>query len=61
MDKGRVINIDVTEAGVTTTDFNLDADRKANLYRLGYLYTKRFFLSANFSWEKHLKARGFGQ
>ncbi|MEG4110484.1 MULTISPECIES: patatin-like phospholipase family protein [unclassified Microcoleus] len=61
MDKGRVINIDVTEAGVTTTDFNLDADRKAHLYRLGYLYTKRFFLSSNFSWEKHLKARGFGE
>ncbi|MBW3584307.1 MAG: patatin-like phospholipase family protein [Cyanobacteria bacterium 0813] len=61
MDKGRVINIDVTEAGVTTTDFNLDGDRKANLYRLGYMYTKRFFLSANFSWEKHLKARGFGE
>jgi Predicted esterase of the alpha-beta hydrolase superfamily len=61
MDKGRVINIDVTEAQVTTTDFNLDADRKAKLYRLGYLYTKRFFLSSNFSWEKHLKARGFGE
>jgi len=61
MDKGRVINIDVTEAAVTTTDFNLDADRKAKLYRLGYLYTKRFFLSSNFSWEKHLKARGFGE
>ncbi|MBE9161805.1 MULTISPECIES: patatin-like phospholipase family protein [Microcoleaceae] len=61
MDKGRVINIDVTEAQVTTTDFQLDADRKANLYRLGYLYTKRFFLSSNFSWEKHLKARGFGE
>jgi NTE family protein len=28
---------------------------------LGYLYTKRFFLSSNFSWEKHLKARGFGE
>ncbi|MEG3976732.1 patatin-like phospholipase family protein [Microcoleus sp. herbarium8] len=61
MDKGRVINIDVTEAGVTTTDFNIDAASKANLYRLGYLYTKRFFLSSNFSWEKHLKARGFGE
>ncbi|WP_373533897.1 patatin-like phospholipase family protein [Microcoleus sp.] len=61
MDKGRVINIDVTEAGVTTTDFHLDAASKANLYRLGYLYTKRFFLSSNFSWEKHLKARGFGE
>ncbi|MCC3409301.1 MAG: patatin-like phospholipase family protein [Microcoleus sp. PH2017_10_PVI_O_A] len=61
MDKGRVINIDVTEAGVTTTDFNLDGDRKAKLYRLGYLSTKRFFLSSNFSWEKHLKARGFGE
>jgi NTE family protein len=61
MDKGRVINIDVTEAAVTATDFNLDADRKAKLYRLGYLSTKRFFLSSNFSWEKHLKARGFGE
>ncbi|NJR20976.1 MAG: patatin-like phospholipase family protein [Richelia sp. CSU_2_1] len=60
MDKGRVINIDVTEAGVTTTDFNLDSQQKAQLYRLGYLQTKRFFLSPNFSWEKHLKARGFG-
>lgn len=61
MDRGRVINVDVTEAAVTATDFNLDADRKAKLYRLGYLYTKRFFLSSNFSWEKHLKARGFGE
>ncbi|MEG4804379.1 patatin-like phospholipase family protein [Microcoleus sp. ARI1-B5] len=61
MDKGRVINIDVSEAGVTTTDFHLEGDRKAKLYRLGYLSTKRFFLSSNFSWEKHLKARGFGQ
>ncbi|WP_293331182.1 patatin-like phospholipase family protein [Microcoleus sp. CAWBG58] len=61
MDKGRVINIDVSEAGVTTTDFQLDGDRKAKLYRLGYLSTKRFFLSSNFSWEKHLKARGFGE
>jgi NTE family protein len=61
MDKGRVINIDVTEAKVTTTDFNLDAQQKAQLYRLGYLQTKRFFLSSNFSWEKHLKARGFGE
>jgi NTE family protein len=61
MDKGRVINIDVTEAKVTTTDFNLDGEQKAKLYRLGYLYAKRFFLSPNFSWEKHLKARGFGE
>ncbi len=61
MDKGRVINIDVSEAGVTTTDFQLDGDRKAKLYRLGYVSTKRFFLSSNFSWEKHLKARGFGE
>ena len=61
MDKGRVINIDVSEAGVTTTDFQLDGDRKAKLYRLGYLSTKRFFLSSSFSWEKHLKARGFGE
>ncbi|OCR00816.1 phospholipase [Oscillatoriales cyanobacterium USR001] len=59
-DKGRVINIDVTEAGVTATDFNLDFDRKAQLYRLGYQYTKNFFLNPACSWEKHLIARGFG-
>lgn len=60
MDRGRVINIDVTEANVTTTQFNLNATQKAGLYRLGYLYTKRFFLSPVVSWEKHLTARGFG-
>ena len=60
MDKGRVINIDVTEAKVTATDFNLSVDRKAQLYRLGYEYTKKFFLNPVWSWEKHLIARGFG-
>jgi NTE family protein len=59
-DKGRVINIDVTEAQVTATDFNLGVDKKAQLYRLGYQYTKNFFLNPAFSWKKHLILRGFG-
>ncbi|MGE5660411.1 MAG: patatin-like phospholipase family protein [Actinomycetota bacterium] len=61
MDKGRVINIDVTDAKVTTTEFNLSSEKKTALYRLGYLYTKQFFLNPNWSWEKHLIARGFGE
>jgi NTE family protein len=60
MDKDRVINIDVSEAKVTTTEFNLSADKKNSLYRLGYLAAKTFFLDPSFSWEQHLISRGFG-
>jgi NTE family protein len=58
-DNNRVINIDVTEARVSTTEFNLPEAKKAMLYRSGYLATKRFFLSPNFSWHNHLVSRGY--
>lgn len=58
-DNNRVINIDVTKAAVSTTEFNLPTVKKAELYRSGYLATKRFFLSANFSWHNHLLSRGY--
>lgn len=59
-EQGRVINIDVTAAEVTATDFNLDVSKKVLLYRLGYEHTKNFFLNPAFSWKKHLISRGFG-
>ncbi|MGL5511334.1 MAG: hypothetical protein ACRDB1_17100, partial [Microcoleaceae cyanobacterium] len=55
----RVINIDVTEARVSTTEFNLPTAKKAQLYRSGYLATKKFFLSPDFSWHNHLVSRGY--
>lgn len=58
MDRGRTIDIDVTSAGVTTTQFNVKPAEKATLYRLGYEYTKKFFLS-DWDWSEHLKQRGF--
>lgn len=58
-DNNRVINIDVTEARVSTTEFNLPEPKKAMLYRSGYLATKKFFLSPNFSWHNHLVSRGY--
>jgi NTE family protein len=59
MDKGRIINIDVSVANVTTTEFNLSAQKKNCLYRLGYQAAKEFFLSPGFSWQQHLISRGF--
>ncbi|MDI9637164.1 patatin-like phospholipase family protein [Oscillatoria amoena NRMC-F 0135] len=58
IDQGRVINLDITEASVTPTQFNLTADEKVNLYCLGYHWTKKFFLE-EWSWTEHLKKRGF--
>ncbi|HBQ99592.1 MULTISPECIES: patatin-like phospholipase family protein [unclassified Roseofilum] len=57
-DQGRVINIDVTKAKVTTTDFSLSSEKKVKLYRLGYKQTKDFFLH-HWNWKRHLKERGF--
>jgi NTE family protein len=57
--KNRVINIDVTDSGVTTTKFNLADEEKAHLYRIGYEATRRFFLE-QWSWQEHLRTRGFG-
>ncbi|MBD2461157.1 patatin-like phospholipase family protein [Oscillatoria sp. FACHB-1407] len=57
-DEGRVINIDVTAAKVTATEFDLSNDKKNILYRQGYLTTKRFFLE-KWNWNEHLRMRGF--
>ncbi|WNZ24239.1 patatin-like phospholipase family protein [Leptolyngbya sp. NK1-12] len=56
--RDRVIEIDVTEANVTATEFNLTDEKKRILYRLGYLHAKNFLLYA-WDWEKHLRRRGF--
>lgn len=58
VDRGRVINIDVTEANVTPTQFNLSSEEKIKLYQLGYQQTKEFFLY-HWNWTEHLKRRGF--
>lgn len=58
IDQGRVINLDITTANVTATQFNLTADEKVNLYCLGYEWTKKFFLE-QWSWAEHLEIRGF--
>lgn len=56
--QGRVINIDITAAKVTTTQFNLNDDDKNRLYCLGYRSAKDFFLN-HWDWEKHLQSRGY--
>ncbi len=58
-DSNRVIEIDVSEAKIGTTDFNLSPKKRLQLYLLGYKYTKEFFLSPEFSWPEHLISRGF--
>lgn len=58
LDRGRTIEIDVTLAGVTTTQFNLKREKKATLYQLGYQYAKQFFLE-EWDWLEHLRQRGF--
>lgn len=54
--QGRVININ-TE-GVSATAFNLTNETKDDLYINGYRDTKKFLLE-EWSWEKHLKLRGY--
>lgn len=54
--QGRVINIDVTSADVTATEFRLSPEKKERLYRLGYLHTKQFFQT--WDWHEHLRLRG---
>jgi NTE family protein len=58
-DSNRIIEIDVSEAKIGTTDFNLSPKKRLQLYLLGYKYTKEFFLSPAFSWPQHLISRGF--
>jgi NTE family protein len=55
--QGRVMNIDVTQAKVTATEFDISNEKKDILYRLGYQQAKEFFRTWN--WNKHLELRGF--
>jgi NTE family protein len=57
---GRVIDLDITNAKVKVTQFNLDNERKDTLYRIGYESTKDFFLQ-RWDWKEHLRLRGFPQ
>jgi NTE family protein len=59
LDSNRVIEIDVSDANISTTNFNLSPEKRLQLYLLGYKYTKDFFLSSGFSWPHHLISRGF--
>lgn len=54
----RVIAIDVTDAQVTATEFNLSETQKQILYRMGYLHAKTFLLY-QWDWQAHLARRGF--
>jgi NTE family protein len=56
--RNRTIDIDITPVGVTATQFNLDDNAKAALYRIGYESTRDFLLKT-WSWDKHLASRGF--
>jgi NTE family protein len=58
--QGRVIDIDITDAGVKVTQFNLGNDHKDRLYRIGYECTRDFFLN-KWDWKEHLRVRGFPQ
>jgi NTE family protein len=58
--QGRVIDIDITEAGVKVTQFNLGDEQKDRLYRIGYESTRDFFLH-RWDWKEHLRVRGFPQ
>lgn len=56
--QGRVIDIDITDAGVKVTQFNLGDEQKDMLYRIGYESTRDFFLH-RWDWKEHLRLRGF--
>jgi NTE family protein len=56
--RDRVVNIDVTPAGITPTAFNLSHEKKEVLYRQGYRCAKEFFLH-RWNWDRHLEQRGF--
>jgi NTE family protein len=58
--QGRVIDLDITEAGVKVTQFNLLDQHKDRLYRIGYESTRDFFLQ-KWDWKEHLRVRGFPQ
>lgn len=58
IDQGRVIDIDVTSAEVSSIDFKIGTEKRQLLYRMGYEQTKQFFLN-DWSWNQHLALRGF--
>jgi hypothetical protein len=55
-----VIDLDITDAGVKATQFNLGDGQKDRLYRIGYEGTRDFFLN-RWDWKEHLRVRGFPQ
>ena len=54
----RTINVDITNSGVTVTQFSLSNDQKDDLYRRGYQCTKDYLLN-EWNWETHLQTRGY--
>ena len=54
----RTIHVNITNSGVTVTQFGLTSDQKDDLYRRGYECTKRYFLE-QWNWETHLLTRGY--
>ena len=53
----RTINVDVTNVGVSVTQFSLSDEQKDELYRRGYESTKRYLLD-EWDWQAHLELRG---
>lgn len=56
--RNRAVDIDITDAGVTATEFGLSDQAKADLYRRGYKGTRDFLLN-RWDWAEHLASRGF--
>jgi len=56
--KTRSVLIDLSNIGVTVTEFSLHNDQKDELYRRGYECTKDFLLH-QWDWKKHLASRNF--
>lgn len=54
-DQGRVL--DIYTLGISTTDFDLSTENKARLYTQGYRVARKFL--RQWSWQEHLKERGF--
>jgi NTE family protein len=54
----RTINVDITGAGITATQFSLTDDQKDDLYRRGYESTKQYLLGP-WSFAAHLETRGY--
>jgi NTE family protein len=55
--RDRILEINITHANVTATQFNLTLRHKRALYEQGYCSMKQFLLQ--WRWKKHLEQRGF--